>query len=380
MHFRLVCSGCGEAHAPSAHPFGCRCCGLPLFVEYDPPRAMERIPGPVPAMPLHRRDPSMSLGEGNTPVIALANIGRRLDLAQLYAKLEYINPTGSFKDRGSAVLVAVLQEYDVKQVAEDSSGNAGASIAAYCARAAIQATVFVPASAPDMKLEQIAFYGAALRKIDGSRQAVTEACEQYCRNAGVVYASHNRSPYFIEGTKTFAYEVWRQMTPLPDHILFPVGNGSLLLGAWRGFGELLAGRHIQRAPRLHCVQSRACMPIVAAFHQQPWAPPPGGVTTIAGGIAVQQPPRLPQVLQALEESGGTALAVVEESIAQWQRHLAEEEGVFVEPTSAAALAGLEALCQQGQVSASERVLVPLTGFGLKDRIPPGTFNNRTAEG
>ena len=357
MQICLVCTKCGESYPPSPHQLTCDRCSGPLEVAPETP--IEGLP-------------SISLGEGNTPVIGLERVGTRLGVEALFAKLEFLNPTGSFKDRGSAVLVSMLKDYGVQRVAEDSSGNAGASIAAYCARAGIRATIFAPASASTMKLEQITFYGADVKKVERGREAVAQACQRYCREREVVYASHNLSPYFIEGTKSFAHEVTAQMDPPPDHILFPVGNGSLLIGAWRGYRELAKAKGTSKAPRLHCVQSSACMPIVAAFRGEAWHPPSRGVSTVAGGIAVEQPPRMHQVLGALEETGGMAAAVEEAEILHWQRRLAQEEGLFIEPTAAAALAGLHLLVAEGQIRAGDRVLIPLTGFGLKDRVPPGS--------
>lgn len=354
MQVEVVCTKCEERQPFSFHNLACHRCSGPLDVAADTPVTAPR---------------SVSLGEGNTPVIQLEKVGQSLGLTDLFAKLEFLNPTGSFKDRGSAVLVSALKEQDIGRVAEDSSGNAGASIAAYCARAGIQATIFAPVSTPPMKLEQIAFYGATVEKIEGGRQAVAQACQRYCEEKGVVYASHNLSPLFIEGTKSFAHETAAQMDPPPDHILFPVGNGSLLIGTWKGYQELRKTGDVGRLPRLHGIQSKVCMPIVAAFRGKDWAPSPQGTTTVAGGIAVEQPPRLHQVLTALGDTGGSAVAVEESEIIRWQQRLSQEEGIFVEPTSAAALAGLAALLKEGHIQPRDRVLIPLTGFGFKDRIP-----------
>ena len=311
---------------------------------------------------------TVSLGEGDTPLVPLPKIGQTLGMEGLFAKLEFLNPTGSFKDRGSAVLVSELKNQNIQRVAEDSSGNAGASIAAYCARASIEATIFAPASAPPMKLEQISFYGATIMKIEGGRGMVADACRRYCHDNNVVYASHNLSPLFIEGTKSFASEVALQMHPPPAHVLFPVGNGSLLIGAWKGYRAVVAeGRG--GIPRLHCIQSKACMPLAAAYAKKAWTPSPSGVSTVAGGIAVEQPPRLHQVLEALEDTGGRAVAVDEKAIVYWQRQLSHREGIFVEPTSGAALAGLSVLLEEGHILPEDRVLIALTGFGFKDRIP-----------
>jgi threonine synthase len=313
---------------------------------------------------------SVTMGEGQTPVVRLDAAGRRLGLRSLRTKLEYRNPTGSFKDRGAAMLVSMLKEHGVTRVAEDSSGNAGAAMAAYSARAGIRATIFVPASAPAMKLSQIAFYGAEIVKVDGGRQAVTDACQKYCNEQGVVHASHNLSPYFIEGTKSFAREAAAQMDPPPRHVLFPVGNGSLLIGAWKGWADMMKSGNAKSMPRLHAVQTEACPPLASAYRGGAWQPT-GGVTTVAGGIAVERPPRLQQCLQVINDSGGQAVSVSEESILRWQSLLAREEGLLAEPTSAAALSGLEALVRSGVIGRDEAVLIPLTGFGFKDRIPTG---------
>ena len=350
----IVCSRCRERDVFSLDVLACRKCRSTLDLAegtFEPP------------------DDPVTLGEGNTPVVRLSNVGQILGMDNLYAKLEFLNPTGSFKDRGSAVLVSALRDKGVLRAAEDSSGNAGASIAAYCAQAGIEATIFAPASAPPMKLQQISFYGARVVKVEGGRAAVAAACHQYCMEEGVIYASHNLSPLFIEGTKSFAAEAASQMGEMPQHVLFPVGNGSLLIGAWKGFKGLADSDAPATKPALHCIQAEACMPVAAAFAGQNWAPPEEGVTTVAGGIAVERPPRLGQVLGALADSGGEAVAVAEHDIVRWQRRLSVDEGLFVEPTSASALAGLETLLEAGKIGPEETTLVALTGFGLKDRIP-----------
>ncbi|MBM3925822.1 MAG: threonine synthase [SAR202 cluster bacterium] len=355
MDTKFVCAQCHKPHPASPNLLACEDCGAPVDVDPSTP-----ITSPL----------AVTMSEGHTPVVQLDAIGRRLGLRRLYAKLEYRNPTGSFKDRGAAMLVSMLKDHGVSRVAEDSSGNAGAAMAAYSARAGIKATIFVPASAPAMKLSQIAFYGAEIVKVEGGRQAVTEACQRYCREQGVVYASHNLSPYFIEGTKSFAQEVITQMDPPPRHVLFPVGNGSLLIGAWKGWVEAMKDGRAKSMPRLHAVQTEACQPLASAYRGDAWRPS-GGVATVAGGIAVERPPRLQQCLQVINDSGGQAVAVSEESILLWQSLLASEEGLLAEPTSAAALAGLEALVRAGAIGRDEVVLAPLTGFGFKDRIPAG---------
>ena len=187
-------------------------------------------------LPLTSATPMITMGEGDTPLVKSNRLGRELGCPELYFKLEGCNPTGSFKDRGTAVMISVAMDHGVTELVEDSSGNAGASVSAYAARAGIKAHVFVPADAPQAKLRQIRVYGAEVHPIEGPRDAVTAAAMDYHRQHGLVYASHMLSPYFAEGTKTFAYEVAQQFDgALPDHIVFPVGNGSLFIGAFKGF-------------------------------------------------------------------------------------------------------------------------------------------------
>ncbi|MQG57102.1 MAG: threonine synthase [SAR202 cluster bacterium] len=367
-HYHLACNKCALEHPPSMETLACISCGAPLDVRYVASAEIGGT-GRIPAMPFHTESPSMTLGEGDTPVVPLEAVGRSLGLYNPMAKLEYLNPTGSFKDRGTAAMMSVAKEFGIEAIAEDSSGNAGASVAAYAAKAGIEAHIFAPASAPQAKMQQIGVYGAHTHAIDGPREAATDAAMAYCREQGLVYASHNLSPFFLEGTKTFAYEVARQMgDALPDHIVVPVGNGSLFIGAWKGFQELIAAGALDRAPKMHAIQAEAVMPIAAAFAGRGWTPR-AGTATIAGGIAVGAPPRKRQVLDVLQASGGVSVAVSEPSIESWHATMAQSEGIYCEPTSAAAFAGLELLLGAGHVAPNDRVLVAVTGFGLKDAPP-----------
>ena len=367
-HINLKCFECGALHDADLTTLHCSQCGSVLDVSYTSD-GQDKDQGAAPT-PLHRPANAISVGEGGTPTVAIGNIGGRLGAEHLYAKLEMMNPTGSFKDRGTAVLMSIAAESGVKEVVEDSSGNAGASVAAYAARAGIRAHIFAPASAPAAKFDQISVYGATTHLIEGNRQDVTDAAMEFAECNSMVYASHNLSPYFTEGTKSFAYEINDQFDgELPRHIVIPVGNGSLLIGAHIGFRELQRAGRIAAIPRLHAIQARAVMPLAAAFEDESQLPPPIG-STIAGGIAVGNPPRLRQCLHVLRDTGGSALAVEDSEILRWQRMLAREEGIFVEPTSAAAFAGVESMLESGTIRRSESIVAVATGFGLKDAIPP----------
>ncbi len=358
----LRCAQCAVSLSADMTTLACPDCGRPLEVDY---------PGhdyfnPLPPMPVPKTYlDAVTLGEGNTPVVSLPSVALQLGIQSLDAKLEYVNPTGSFKDRGTAVVIAAARQHGVSEVVEDSSGNAGASVSAYAARAGMKAHIFAPSSAPQAKLRQIVAYGAQVHSIPGPREATTAAAVEYATEHSLVYASHVLSPYFVEGTKLFAYEIFYQSgDSMPKHVVMPVGNGSLLLGALKGFSELKRGERIAEIPRLHAVQAKNVMPIVAAFQNLADAPPTA--TTVAGGIAVGSPARLEEIVAAIKTTGGTATTVEEHDILAWRDTLAQTEGIYGEPTSAAAFAGLARLVERGIIQPDERVLVPITGFGLKD--------------
>jgi threonine synthase len=308
--------------------------------------------------------PKVSLGEGWTPLVR-----RRWQNAEILFKLESQMPTGSFKDRGTAVMLNHLIEAGVGRVHEDSSGNAGASLATYAAAAGIPCRIYVPAAAPRAKLVQIAAAGAELCPIPGTRQDVTEAA--LAASGDSFYASHNWHPYFIEGTKTLAFELWEQLGfAVPDNILVPTGYGSNILGLDRGFDELERRGEITRRPRLFAVQAANCAALAAAWEADaddfiPFATAP----TIADGIATLRPVRAAAVLRALRRSGGGVVAVAETEIMPALAALGRI-GLFVEPTAATAGAALTRLLHDGTIAAGETTVAVLTGSGLKaaDRI------------
>ena len=303
--------------------------------------------------------PRVSLGEGWTPLVR-----RNWRGAEVHFKLESQMPTGSFKDRGTAVMLNHLIEVGVGPIHEDSSGNAGASIATYAAAAGIPCRVYVPAAAPRAKLVQIAAAGAEVRPISGTRQDVTEAA--LAATGERFYASHNWQPFFIEGTKTLAFELWEQLGfRVPDNILVPTGYGSNILGLDRGFDELEKSGEIDARPRLFAVQAANCAALAAAWlagadRFVPFAAKP----TIADGIATPRPVRIAEVLAALRRSQGGVITVSEEEIAPALPELGQI-GLFVEPTAATAGAALTQLLEDGKIMSDQTTVVVLTGHGLK---------------
>lgn len=308
--------------------------------------------------------PRVSLGEGWTPLVV-----RDWQGTKIYFKLESQMPTGSFKDRGTAVMINHLLEVGIGPIHEDSSGNAGASIATYAAASGIPCRIYVPAAAPRGKLVQIAASGAEVRAIPGSRQDVTEAALAAAGES--FYASHNWQPFFIEGTKTLAFELWEQLGfRIPDNILVPTGYGSNILGLDRGFDELERAGEINRRPRLFAVQAANCAAVAASWAAGedrfvPFAARP----TVADGIATPRPVRIAEVLAALRRSRGAVVTVAEEEIAPALTVLGRH-GLFVEPTAATAGAALTRLLADATIVPDQTTVVVLTGFGLKaaDRV------------
>lgn len=360
-HIGFRCTNCNLLHQENILTLECLECKYPLDIEYPNNLIAHNSP-------IHNSTNGFSLSEGNTPTVQLHSLDSMLGLKFLYGKLEYLNPTGSFKDRGVAVMLTIAKENGVSELVEDSSGNAGASVAAYAARLGMTAHIFAPSSTPQAKLTQIKKYGPKLHLIDGTRADTTKSAVAYVKKTGLMYASHALSPYFLDGMKSFAYEVVEQFeNDVPDHLVIPVGNGGLFLGAWKGFMELIDAGRIMKMPRLHCIQSSVSMPIVADYNEVDWKLDTLK-GTVAGGICVESPARRRQILEVLRMTKGTALDVDDIDILRWQNRMAQKEGIFAEPTSAVAFAGLEKLVNQKAISSSEIVLVPVTGFGLKDII------------
>jgi threonine synthase len=299
----------------------------------------------------------VTLGEGMTPLVRIP-VRDRLALV----KLEHQSPTLSFKDRGAVMLALRAQRLGAGTMVVDSSGNAGLAAAAYAARAGIACRVFVPSATPGAKVAIIRATGAEVCLVDGTREDVAAAAIG-ALDASAVYASHVFDPLFLEGTKTFAFETWEQLgRRAPDHLVLPAGNGTLVLGAYLGFGELLAAGLIAKHPRIVAVQAEACAPIATAFAK-------GDATvasavdrgTSARGIAIGAPPRGDAILAAVRETGGDVLTVSEDEIARARRGAARS-GLSIDPSAAASLAGL------AKVGVDGLVVGCVTGWGPADAV------------
>ena len=303
------------------------------------------------ALPFRADVEPVTLGEGCTPLVPL-----QIDGLPVQAKLECLLPTGSYKDRGSSVLLTHLRERGATSVINDSSGNAGASVACYAARAGIDCGIYVPAGNAPAKLLQIELYGATLHKVPGTREDSTTAC-MGAVGGNTRYASHVWNPYFVQGCKTYLYEVYEQRGgKLPEALLFPVGNGALLLGSWLAMQELRDDGLIQQLPQLIAIQAETVAPLAQAWSGNT-ADFESGVTA-AEGIAVRQPARAGQILHAIRETNGRCLTVTESQIRAatlW----AAAQGFCIEPTSATTIAAVRAHNLQGDL------VLAFTGNGLK---------------
>lgn len=303
----------------------------------------------------------ISLGEAETPVTTLEWCGTRLLL-----KLEGALPTGSFKDRGTAVLFGTLADHGVREVVEDSSGNAGASFSAYAAACGVELELFVPGSVSPAKLLQATAHGARVRTIEGPRAAATSAAVAASQRSGAIYASHQWQPAFNLGTQTFAFELWEQLgQSAPDVVVCPVGAGGLLLGVCLGFRALEQAGLIERRPRVIGVQSAACAPLALAMSSgaDDVAPLDPG-QSIADGVLIAHPPRSREILAAVRDSGGAIVTADDPSV--WAAHdELRRRGLLVETTSALAVAAIEPLLAAGLLTRDAQVVVAITGHGLK---------------
>lgn len=360
---RVVCDRCAGAQRVTVWDWRCACGGA--WMPATPPFAATRVDTGSRtvwrfAAQLELLDlPPITLGEGGTPLVPVPLAGRRA-----WAKLDHLQPSGSYKDRGATVLASALAAAGVGAAVEDSSGNAGASLAAYLAHAGIPLRLFVPADTPRAKRRQAAAHGAAIVADADTREAATAAAEAAIGPA-TAYASHVYSPWFLAGQMTLAWELWADLGGrAPDHVVVPVGHGLLLLGLHLGFESLLRAGLIVRMPALHGVQAAACAPLAAAFDGGARAavPPAAPRRSAAGGVRVAAPPRGAAVLAAVRATRGTLLRASEADIRAAQAQAAGW-GWYIEPTAAVGVCGMMKLLNRLPPRAD--VVVPLTGSGLK---------------
>ena len=358
----IICQECQKPYPLEPFPHLCPSCGGVFGfgdgISYSADKVESELPGIWRyrhTFSLPQGAPQITLGEGNTPLLWSKVFGKEVGF-----KLESLNPTGSFKDRGTAVLVSWLAAAGIQEAVEDSSGNAGASFAAYAARAGIKAKIFIPSYASGPKRSQIESYGAEVIAVPGPRSKAAEAVIQEVKG-GAPYASHAFLPQGTAGIATIAFELIQQMDQVPGTILLPVGHGSLLLGIALGFQGLKQSGVIDRLPMIIGIQAAVCAPLYQAYvNESPELISAAEGKTIAEGVQISDPYHGKEVLRAGRACGGKFLAVEEGEITNGQERLAET-GVHVELTSALIWNGLEQIHQD----CSEPIVCILTGHGLK---------------
>jgi threonine synthase len=338
----IVCSRCHRESDGLRWQCGC---GGPLERREDIYFQKEGLP-PVYSLWRYEQylgtERKVSFNEGMTPIVFIGDC---------YYKMDFLFPTGSFKDRGTTVMMSELVK-SIDCIVEDSSGNAGASVAAYAARADITAEIYVPAYASKGKISQIEAFGAHICKVEGTREDTKKAALK--RANTIFYASHQWNPYFLEGMKTVAYEIAEQFSwNPPDTVVMPVGSGSLFYGVYKGFNHLLDSGVIAEVPHLIGVQPESCSPVYNEVNNLSLL----CGKSIAEGLLVENPPRLKEIA-AVVKKHGDIVVVSEEEIRKGLRK-AVKMGLFIEPTSAVVMAALE------RVQLSKRTVALLTGSGLK---------------
>ncbi len=381
MIANLECSDCNKEYSASKIHTFCPDCQAPLLARYD----LETVRTHLDRDEIRRRHNGMwrwhellpvydlanfvFLGEGDTPLLHMPNLGAALGLTNLYVKDESLNPTGSFKARGLAAAVSKAKELGVKKVIIPTAGNAGGAMAAYAARAKIKAAIYMPNDTPRANIEESRMAGAEVILIEGLISEAAGMAGVRAKDEGWFDLSTFKEPYRVEGKKIMGYELAEAFKwSLPDVIIYPTGGGTGLVGMWKAFNELeeLGWLSDTRRPRMVAVQAEGCAPVIKAFNDGAtfcdfWT----DARTIASGLRVPKSFADAIILNDLRESHGTAVAVSDAAILDAQKKLCESEGIFAAPEGAATLAALEELVRQQWVRPQERVVLFNTGSGLK---------------
>lgn len=359
----FICSKCGRRVPAATRDPKCVCGGL-WDLDFQPPAFTEDgIDRDEWSLFRYRKFMaleddswrSITLGEGMTPIIKYGE--------DVLLKMDYLMPTLSYKDRGAAVLVAHCKSIGVDSVVQDSSGNAGNSVAAYCGRAGIRCEIFVPEGTSPKKIDMIRAHGAKVQVVSGSRDHCADVCRAKVEEEGVYYANHVYNPFFYEGTKTYIYEIFEQLHRIPENLLIPVGNGTLFLGAVHGLEELLRSGKIGKMPQIIAVQSENCDPLLQAARTG--SSLPADITpssTIAEGIAIGKPMRGEEILRYARKYGIRFIHAPEDSILDARAELASK-GIHCEHTTAANYAAYRHYCRL--YGRTPDCLITMCGAGLK---------------
>jgi len=381
MHVKnLECSFCHREYEARRLHNVCTECGKPLLARYDLKRISKFMTRQSlfarrsdiwryrELLPVRREDNIVTLGEGWTPLLHAKTLGESLGLSELYIKDESLNPTQSFKARGMSVAVSMAKELGAKKLAAPSAGNAAGALAAYCAHARIGAYLLMPRDTPRANIIECEVAGAHVMLMDG---LITDCGAEVARlkeSEGWFDVSTLKEPYRIEGKKTLGYEIAEQLAwTLPDVIVYPTGGGTGLVGMWKAFDEMQQlGWISEKRPRMISVQAAGCAPIVRAFEAgDRFAEEFENAATVASGLRVPKAIGDFLILDAIRDSGGTAIAVTDEALIEGARELARTEGIFASPEGGACVPGVRQLLARGEVKADEKVVLFNTGSGIK---------------
>lgn len=381
---RLECSSCGRTYEIALRNL-CPQCERPLLARYalDKVRREDLLPRPdlwrfAPLLPVDSVDWALPLGEGGTPLLRCTNLEGAVGVREVYVKDESRNPTGTFKARGLAVAVPMAKALGATRLAVPSAGNAGSAMAAYAAKAGLEALVVMPRDTPIEIVRETAAYPADLFFVDGLITDAAAIVREAAQKLGYFNLATLQEPYRVEGKKTMGFELWEQLRGAPDWVVFPTGGGTGVVGLWKAFEELKAlGWHDAPPPKIAFVQSAGCAPLVRAFEQgkaeaAEWKDP----DTVAPGLRVPRAIADRLVLKATRASGGRGVAVTDEAILAATAELARAEGIHACFEGGATLAALRKLVADGHVKADERVVLFNTGTGLKN--PRGTTSVKIA--
>jgi threonine synthase len=374
----LKCRECG-ARSPLDAIYVCEECFGPLEVEYDyailrelisperiasGPRSMWRYRD---LLPIEGND-VVDIGGGFTPLLRAGNLARALGLRELWIKNDSVNPSYSFKDRPVSVAASKARELGFEVLSCASTGNLACSVAAHAARAGMRACVFVPSGLEAGKMLGMAIYNPTLITIDGHYDDVNRLCAEIADNRdGWAFVNINLRPYYSEGSKTLAFEVAEQLGwRAPDHVIVPIGSGSLFTKVWKGYNELReAGLIANGPPRMSAAQGSGCAPVIDAWAAGAEAITPVKPTGIAKSLALGNPADGYHVLKLIKQSGGSAASAEDREIVAAIKLLAETEGVFTETAGGVTIAVLKKLVEQGAIGRDESVVAYVTGNGLK---------------
>jgi threonine synthase len=376
----LACTACGASHDADRLQNLCTSCGKPLSAQYDLGRAGRTLTKEslrtrerslwryAEVLPIRQTENVITLGEGGTPLLLAGRLAKRAGMEALYIKDEGLNPTASFKARGMAVAVSKAKELGAKKLAVPSAGNAAGALAAYAARAGLEAHIFMPVDTPRANIVESEQTGAHVTLIKG---LITDCGAEVAKRKaaeGWFDVSTLREPYRLEGKKTLGYEIAEQLGwTLPDVVLYPTGGGTGLIGMWKAFDEMeRLGWIGSTRPRMFTVQAEGCAPIVRAFHAgERFAAEFPNAHTRASGLRVPRAIGDFIMLDALRKSGGGAVAVSDEAMLTATRELGSAEGIFAAPEGAACYAALKVLLADGTIKPHERTVLFNTGSGLK---------------